>query len=52
MAQINTVLGPIDASELGFTLSHEHVAMQPPSSPSTTRGWSTAKRSAAARSRS
>ena len=30
MAQINTVLGPIDASELGFTLSHEHVAMQPP----------------------
>ena len=30
MAQIQTVLGPIDASALGFTLSHEHVAMQPP----------------------
>ncbi len=25
MAQINTVLGPIDASKLGFTLGHEHV---------------------------
>jgi len=30
MAQIQTVLGPIDAFALGFTLSHEHVAMQPP----------------------
>ena len=29
MAQIDTVLGPIDARELGFTLSHEHVAMTP-----------------------
>ena len=29
MTQIETVLGPIDASDLGFTLSHEHVAMTP-----------------------
>ena len=29
MAAIETVLGPIDADQLGFTLSHEHVAMQP-----------------------
>ena len=27
MAAIETVLGPIDADQLGFTLSHEHVAM-------------------------
>ena len=26
MATVNTVLGPIDAGELGFTLSHEHIA--------------------------
>ena len=25
MATVNTVLGPIDTSEMGFTLSHEHV---------------------------
>ena len=25
MATINSVLGPIDTSDLGFTLSHEHV---------------------------
>lgn len=25
MAMVETVLGPVDASELGFTLSHEHV---------------------------
>ena len=25
MATVQTVLGPVDASELGFTLSHEHV---------------------------
>ena len=29
MTQIETVLGPIDSSQLGFTLSHEHVAMTP-----------------------
>ena len=29
MPTIETVLGPIDADQLGFTLSHEHVAMQP-----------------------
>lgn len=29
MPAIETVLGPIDAAQLGFTLSHEHVAMQP-----------------------
>ena len=27
---IQTVLGPIDADQLGFTLSHEHIAMQVP----------------------
>ena len=27
MAQVNTVLGPIDSSELGFTLSHEHITL-------------------------
>ncbi len=26
MSAINTVLGPVDTSELGFTLSHEHLA--------------------------
>ncbi len=26
MATVNTVLGPIDADDLGFTLSHEHIA--------------------------
>ena len=25
MAQVETVLGPIDADQLGVTLSHEHV---------------------------
>lgn len=25
MSNVNTVLGPVDSSELGFTLSHEHV---------------------------
>ena len=25
MTQINSVLGPIDSSDLGFTLMHEHV---------------------------
>ena len=29
MTQIETVLGPIDANDLGFTLSHEHVAITP-----------------------
>ncbi len=29
MTEIETVLGAIDANELGFTLSHEHVAMTP-----------------------
>ncbi|MAF53913.1 MAG: phosphotriesterase-related protein [Chloroflexi bacterium] len=27
MAQINSVLGPIDTADLGFTLSHEHVVV-------------------------
>ena len=26
MATVSTVLGPVDTSELGFTLSHEHLA--------------------------
>lgn len=25
MATVNTVLGPIDTTDLGFTLSHEHI---------------------------
>ena len=25
MATVNTVLGPVDTDDLGFTLSHEHV---------------------------
>ena len=25
MATINSVLGPMDTADLGFTLSHEHV---------------------------
>ena len=25
MAAVNTVLGPVDTAELGFTLSHEHI---------------------------
>ena len=27
MSPVNTVLGPIDSSELGFTLSHEHITL-------------------------
>ena len=27
MSQVNTVLGPVDSSDLGFTLSHEHVTL-------------------------
>ena len=27
MTQVNTVLGPIDSSELGSTLLHEHLAI-------------------------
>ena len=27
MPQVNTVLGPIDPAEMGFTLSHEHVTL-------------------------
>lgn len=30
MATIQTALGPIDADDLGFTLSHEHAALQVP----------------------
>ena len=26
MPQASTVLGPVDTGELGFTLSHEHIA--------------------------
>ena len=25
LAKVNTVLGPLDTSELGFTLAHEHI---------------------------
>ena len=28
MSVVNTVLGPIDTSNLGFTLMHEHVMCQ------------------------
>ena len=27
MSQVNTVLGPVDSADLGFTLSHEHVTL-------------------------
>ena len=27
MTTVNTVLGPVEASDLGFTLSHEHVLL-------------------------
>ena len=30
MAKVNTVLGPIDTADLGFTLTHEHVYVAPP----------------------
>ena len=30
MTTINTVTGPIDSSELGFTLMHEHVMVSAP----------------------
>jgi phosphotriesterase-related protein len=30
MAQVNTLLGPVDASRLGRTLMHEHVFVQSP----------------------
>lgn len=30
MATINSVLGPLDTSELGFTLSHEHIMVASP----------------------
>ncbi|MCH9021571.1 MAG: hypothetical protein IID32_02270, partial [Planctomycetes bacterium] len=26
MSAVNTVLGPVDTADLGFTLSHEHLA--------------------------
>jgi phosphotriesterase-related protein len=29
MASVETVSGPVEGKDLGFTLSHEHVAMQP-----------------------
>ncbi|GAH45550.1 unnamed protein product, partial [marine sediment metagenome] len=30
MATINSVLGPLDTSDLGFTLSHEHIMVASP----------------------
>lgn len=27
MSQVNTVLGPVDSADLGFTLSHEHITL-------------------------
>ena len=27
MTTVNTVLGPRDSSEMGFTLSHEHISL-------------------------
>ena len=47
MAMLNTVLGPIDASEIGDTMSHVHLTIDllcwhmPPESgpPSTGGGW-------------
>ena len=36
MTQVHTVLGPVEADELGFTLSHEHVVC---GSPGVVRAW-------------
>ena len=36
MALVNTVLGPVEAADLGFTLSHEHIVC---GSPGVVRGW-------------
>ncbi len=36
MALVNTVLGPVEAEALGFTLSHEHIVC---GSPGVVRGW-------------
>ena len=36
MPLVNTVLGPVEASTLGFTLSHEHIVC---GSPGVVRGW-------------
>jgi phosphotriesterase-related protein len=36
MALVNTVLGPVEARDLGFTLSHEHIVC---GSPGVVRGW-------------
>ena len=36
MATVQTVLGPVEATELGFTLSHEHVVC---GSPGVVRAW-------------
>ncbi len=36
MNQVQTVLGPVDADQLGFTLSHEHVVC---GSPGVVRAW-------------
>ncbi len=30
MNQVQTVLGPVDADQLGFTLSHEHIVCGSP----------------------
>ena len=30
MTLVNTVLGPVDSADLGFTLMHEHVIHQRP----------------------
>ena len=27
MTAVNTVLGPVDSADLGFTLSHEHITL-------------------------
>ena len=36
MSLVNTVLGPVEAAALGFTLSHEHIVC---GSPGVIRGW-------------
>ena len=36
MALVNTVLGPVEAADLGFTLSHEHIVC---GSPGVVRAW-------------
>ena len=39
MSQVNTILGPVDSADLGFTLSHEHVTLGAAGAASTYPGF-------------